>query len=417
MENIVNITYNQTGASSNVDEFGMREMQRMVYEQRHRQYLLVKAPPACGKSGRARWYIANKNVITTGVEYLNKWKVIVSSANAGGQKRSNQIAVIDNYSAFGRSRVALKTFDTEQEARNFLKYATSEIIRFAFLLTDESLTSLAKKVPDIENYTDQNGLIDFMKDFIPSKDCFMLFDGTAMICNSSHINDAQRGYNSHGCHDPQINLIYAVAIREEKLMPVFYKRYPVSVRDVSAFANLRNEMGVKDIVAICDEGFSKKSDQTLMEECGIDYLMPLKRNNNEYTKEPLYKPGFMGFQGRFLYNGRIIWYYEQPSHEEDKHKYFLFLDETLQHLELSNIKQSFDIGNETPEELTAITEHQLLYGTICLKTSLKSYSAETVFKTYKMREEIEQLFGTYKCEEHFNTTGMHSPETQESCPD
>ena len=117
-----------------------------------------------GKSGRARWYIADKNVITTGVEHLNKWKVIVSSANAGGQKRSNQIAVIDNYSAFGRSRVALKTFDTEQEARNFLKYATSEIIRFAFLLTDESLTSLAKKVPDIENYTDQNGLIDFSGD-------------------------------------------------------------------------------------------------------------------------------------------------------------------------------------------------------------------------------------------------------------
>lgn len=54
-------------------------------------------------------------------------------------------------------------------------------------------------------------MINFMKDFIPSKDCFMLFDGTAMICNSSHINDAQRGYNSHGCHDPQINLIYAAS--------------------------------------------------------------------------------------------------------------------------------------------------------------------------------------------------------------
>lgn len=98
-----------------------------------------------GKSGRARWYIANKNVITSGSEYLNKWKVIVSSANAGGQKRSNQIAIVDNHSAFGRSRVALKTFATEKEAINFFKYATSEIIRFAFLLTDESLTSLAKK--------------------------------------------------------------------------------------------------------------------------------------------------------------------------------------------------------------------------------------------------------------------------------
>lgn len=114
-----------------------------------------------GKSGRARWYIANKNVITSGREYLNKWKVIVSSANAGGQKRSNQIAIVDNHSAFGRSRVALKTFETEKEARNFFRYATSEIIRFAFLLTDESLSSLAKKVPDLLDYTDSNGVIDY----------------------------------------------------------------------------------------------------------------------------------------------------------------------------------------------------------------------------------------------------------------
>ena len=117
-----------------------------------------------GKSGRARWYVANKNVISSGIEHLERWKVIVSSANAGGQKRSNQIAVIDNHSAFGRSRVALKTFETEKEAYNFFKYATSEIIRFAFLMTDESLTSLAKKVPDLLDYTDNNGLIDYNGD-------------------------------------------------------------------------------------------------------------------------------------------------------------------------------------------------------------------------------------------------------------
>ena len=117
-----------------------------------------------GKSGRARWYVASKDVITTGTEYLGKWKVVVSSANAGGQKRSNQIAILDNHSAFGRARVALKTFDTEKEAQNFLKYAKSELIRFAFLMTDESLTSLALKVPDILDYTDGNAYIKFNGD-------------------------------------------------------------------------------------------------------------------------------------------------------------------------------------------------------------------------------------------------------------
>ena len=117
-----------------------------------------------GKAGRARWFIAKRKVITTGTKYLDDWKVIVSSANAGGQKRSNQLAIIDNYSAFGRSRVALKTFKTKEEAENFYKYCKTELIRFAFLMTDEALTSLAKQVPDIKNYKNDNGIIDFEGD-------------------------------------------------------------------------------------------------------------------------------------------------------------------------------------------------------------------------------------------------------------
>ncbi len=116
-----------------------------------------------GKAGRAKWYVTNNSVIKTGREYLNRWKVVVSSANAGGQKRSNQIEILDNYSAFGRARVALKTFGTKKEAQNFFKYANSELIRFAFLLTDESLTSVAKRVPDIMDYSDNNGIVDFNK--------------------------------------------------------------------------------------------------------------------------------------------------------------------------------------------------------------------------------------------------------------
>ena len=126
-----------------------------------------------GKAGRAHWYIAPRRVITTGKEYLDRWKVVVSSANAGGQKRSNQIAILDNYSAFGRARVALKTFETYKEAQNFFAYANSELIRFSFLLTDESLTSLAKQVPDIMNYKDDNGVIDFSKDI--NKQLYDLF--------------------------------------------------------------------------------------------------------------------------------------------------------------------------------------------------------------------------------------------------
>ena len=117
-----------------------------------------------GSAGRARWFIANEDVISTGNEYIHSWKVVVSSAHPGGHNRSNQLEVLDDRSAFGRSRVALKTFATEREARNFFAYCQTDFIRYTFLLTDESLSSLAKMVPDLLDYSDDNGVIDYAGD-------------------------------------------------------------------------------------------------------------------------------------------------------------------------------------------------------------------------------------------------------------
>lgn len=117
-----------------------------------------------GKAGRAKWFIANKDVITRNKNYIAQWQVVVSSANAGGQKRNNQLEIIDNHSAFGRSRLALRSFSTYEEAKNFYNYVSSYFIRYTFLLTDEALTSLGKEVPDLQDYTDDNPFIDFNKD-------------------------------------------------------------------------------------------------------------------------------------------------------------------------------------------------------------------------------------------------------------
>ncbi len=117
-----------------------------------------------GKMGRARWFVGPLSIIKTNTAFINEWQVVVSSANAGGQKRDRQLEVIDNHSVFGRSRVALGSFKTQEEAINFYNYVNSIIIRFAFLMTDEALSSLGKKVPDIGDYSSNNELIDFSRD-------------------------------------------------------------------------------------------------------------------------------------------------------------------------------------------------------------------------------------------------------------
>lgn len=53
----VSVKYAANGSSTKSNELGMRAMQERAYEKRGEQYLLIKSPPASGKS-RALMFIA-----------------------------------------------------------------------------------------------------------------------------------------------------------------------------------------------------------------------------------------------------------------------------------------------------------------------------------------------------------------------
>ena len=72
MPNLVDVTYAQNGKSLAVDSLGMREMQRKAFEARNAQYLLLKAPPASGKS-RALMFLGLDKLFNQGLK-----KVIVA---------------------------------------------------------------------------------------------------------------------------------------------------------------------------------------------------------------------------------------------------------------------------------------------------------------------------------------------------
>ena len=69
---IVDIHYQQTGAATAVNPLGMREMQALAYKARDKRFLLIKAPPASGKS-RALMFIALDKLVNQGIK-----KVVVA---------------------------------------------------------------------------------------------------------------------------------------------------------------------------------------------------------------------------------------------------------------------------------------------------------------------------------------------------
>jgi hypothetical protein len=76
----VSITTARTGASSKANEWGMRAMQERAYAKRGEQYLLIKSPPASGKS-RALMFIALDKLHNQG---LRQAIIVVPERSIGG---------------------------------------------------------------------------------------------------------------------------------------------------------------------------------------------------------------------------------------------------------------------------------------------------------------------------------------------
>ena len=72
MVDLLKVEYAQTGKSATLNEMGMREMQARAFVSRNSQYLLLKAPPASGKS-RALMFLGLDKLINQGLR-----KVIVA---------------------------------------------------------------------------------------------------------------------------------------------------------------------------------------------------------------------------------------------------------------------------------------------------------------------------------------------------
>lgn len=87
MSDFVKVNYAQTGASQSIDKLGMRAMQSRAFGERNSQFLLVKAPPASGKS-RALMFIALDKILNQGVK---KAIVAVPERSIGASFRSTAL--------------------------------------------------------------------------------------------------------------------------------------------------------------------------------------------------------------------------------------------------------------------------------------------------------------------------------------
>lgn len=78
-----------TGASNKANELGMRPMQERAFEKRGEQYLLIKSPPALGKS-RALMFIALDKLANQGIQQA---LIIVPERSIGSSFADEELTI------------------------------------------------------------------------------------------------------------------------------------------------------------------------------------------------------------------------------------------------------------------------------------------------------------------------------------
>lgn len=142
MPNLVEVKYAQTGASTKTNIYGMREMQERAFAARDAQYLLIKAPPASGKS-RALMFIALDKIVNQG---LKKVIVAVPERSIGASFKATALSLFGFFADWNpdehfnlctpgadnsKSKVGIfKSFLTDSDAKILI--CTHATLRFAY---------------------------------------------------------------------------------------------------------------------------------------------------------------------------------------------------------------------------------------------------------------------------------------------
>jgi len=140
----VDVTYQQTGHSKSTNELGMREMQEKAYAARDSQYLLLKAPPASGKS-RALMFIALDKLINQGI---NKVIVAVPERSIGGSFGTTDLMMHGFYANWepnplynlcipGGEKSKVEAFKRFLDSDEQILICTHATLRFAFEQLEE----------------------------------------------------------------------------------------------------------------------------------------------------------------------------------------------------------------------------------------------------------------------------------------
>jgi transposase len=247
---------------------------------------------------------------------------------------------------------------------------------------------------------DRQTCVNYMTSYIKPGE-HILVDMTNMFSGSEKMVYAKEGYNSDMVFDTQINLMYIYSPTLQH--PLFYRLLNGNTREVKGFKMCLEESGIKDAILIADKGFYSKANILHLEQQGLQYIIPLKRDSAliDYSMLNEQKNDY------FKYEERMIW---MTSYSKDNVEIKLFKDDKLKTQEQKDYLQRIEskIDGYTREKFNEKLSH---FGTFALVSNLQNNELKDIYIKYKSRNAIEVMFDGVKNVLKADKTYMQKEET------
>ena len=243
------------------------------------------------------------------------------------------------------------------------------------------------------------GMMNYMAGFHHFDGDSVLFDGTSFISQFTRNPFVETGYCPGNKGKDQLRLLYA--FNKTTRFPIYFLVAPGNITDVTLFTTPAGEIGVANCVIIFDNGFYRKDNIDLILDSDVEFIVPLKRNTAEVPDEAKLFSSYDKVKTQhFQYNKRIIYYAEFPSRKHKGCKVHVFYDnERYRYLQENYFNRLSRAGDTdmTSDRIIRETGH---FGVSILLNN-RVAAPEEIYRDYKSRWEIEEMFDTHK-----NTLGF-----------
>ena len=137
-----------------------------------------------------------------------------------------------------------------------------------------SANEIRKLICDLGN--NRKPLVDFMK-HLAGNETFILLDATSIVSYSNNLTKVCIGLSKNKNYEPIFNLLYFYS--PNNYLPAYYRLFNGNIKDVKMLSTAIKESEYKDAIIIADKGFFSEENLVNLENEGLNYIVPLRRNS------------------------------------------------------------------------------------------------------------------------------------------